>query len=372
VHVKNERATLDSLRWEMLKGTVVASGFYETTTPGRPTFDLGLRLGSLDIPSAFASVTTVQMLAPIAKWAQGALSGTMTFRGALDRHMMPLFDAVSGQGDVSSEHVALQGVPALAKLADALSLPSFRSPTLDALRATFSFANGRVAIKPFTVKLAGVDVGVAGSHGIDQSLKYDLSLGVPRAMLGGSAGAAITKLVSQAGKAGLDISSAEVVQLKAQVTGTVTNPTVGVNFAGMAQSAREAVQTAVSQQVANQTAAVKQQADSVAEAARVRATAEAQRIVAEADSQATAIRANARALAATVRREGNERADSLLAKTTNPAAKIAAKVAVDRLRREADSQAERGIREADARADSLVARAKRQADALKFNGVRLH
>jgi hypothetical protein len=364
LHVKDERVTLDELRWGMLKGTVIANGFYETTKPARPTFDLGLKLATLDIPSAFASLTTVQMLAPIARWAQGALSGTMTFRGALNQQMIPLFDAVSGQGDVESQNVALQGVPALAKLADALSIPSFRSPTLDALRASFAFANGRVAIKPFTVKMAGVDVGVSGSHGLDQSLKYDLSLGIPRALLGGSAGAAITKLVSQAGKAGLDISNAEAVQLKAQITGTITNPTVTVNFAGMAASAREAVETAVAQQVATQTAAVKAQADSAADEARRKATAEAERLIAEAEQQAATIRADARTLAATVRREGNERADSLLVRATSPAAKLAAKVVVDRVRREADQQAERGIREADARADSLVARAKRQADAL--------
>ena len=41
-----------------------------TTTPGKPTFDVGLKLQKLDIPSAFEAFTTIKLLAPVAKYAR--------------------------------------------------------------------------------------------------------------------------------------------------------------------------------------------------------------------------------------------------------------------------------------------------------------
>jgi vacuolar-type H+-ATPase subunit H len=211
------------------------------------------------------------------------------------------------------------------------------------------------------VAMNGIDMTVAGSNGVDQSLTYDLSLAVPRTLLGGAAGSAVAKLASQAGKAGADLTGGATVQLGAQVTGTVTNPTVRPSFGGMAGSVQDAAKNVAQQEVATRTAAVKQKADSAADEARRRARVEADRIVGEAERQADTIRAKARTLAATTRREGNTRADSLQARATNPMARIAAQAAADRIKREADQQAERIVREADTRADGIVAQAKRQA-----------
>ena len=364
LRIKDERVTLDELRMETLRGTVVANGFYETATPGKPAFDVVLRLAAVDIPTAFTTLVTVQKLAPIARWAQGTMSGSVGLKGTLGQDMTPVFSALTGKGDIQTERLVVEGAPILEKLATTLSLQQLRNPALDALRATFEIIDGRLHVQPFVMRFAGMDMRVAGSNGIDQSLSYDVGLAVPRAILGSAANEAVARLAAQAGRAGVDLSAGEVVQLGAKVTGTVTDPAIKANFVGMAGSAREAVQDLARQQVETRTEAVRQTVDSAAEAARARARAEADRIVAEAERQAATIRAEARDLAETVRREGKERADSLLARASSPAAKMAAQVATDRLRREADDRAARLVREADARADDLVARAKQQADAL--------
>lgn len=364
VRVSGQRVTIRDLRMELLRGSFAANGFYETAVAGRPTFDAAVRLDSMDIPSAFASLATVQKLAPVARWAQGSVSGMIRLAGPLDQAMVPVFSALAGSGVVETEQLVLRAMPALERLADALSLPQLRSPTLGGLRASYDLADGRIAVRPFTVNVAGMEMTVAGSHGIDQSLRYDLSLAVPRALLGHAASTAIAKLATRAGRAETDVTSAEVLRLAARVAGTVTQPTVSVDFAGTAASLRDAAQSAVRQEVEARTEAVKQKADSALGEVRRRMSAEAERIVTEAERQADTIRAQARAVAATLRQEASTRVDSLLARSTNPLTKRAAQVAADRIRREADQQAERIIREADIRADSLVAEAKRRAQAL--------
>jgi hypothetical protein len=360
LRVKDQRVTLSDLRMETLRGSVVANGFYETTVVARPTFDVDLGVTSVDIPSAFAALTTVQALAPIARWAQGSVTSTVKLKGPLGHDMAPVLTALTAQGGLQTERLVMQGAPVLEKLADALKLDVIRNPALGSVRAAFDVADGRVRLKPFVMKVAGIDMTVAGTHGIDQSLKYDLAMAVPRTLLGGSAGQLVAQLASQAGKAGLDPSSTDAVRLGALVMGTFIQPAVRASFAGVGGSAGEMAK----QVVATQVAGVKQKADSAADDARRRARVEGDRIVKEAEQKAATIREEARALAAKAKLEGNLRADSLQARATNPIARMAAQAATDRLRKEADQRADQIVREADARADGLVTQAKQKADAL--------
>ncbi len=352
LRVKDQRVTLDELQMETLRGSVVANGFYETTVPGRPTFDVDFRLAGIDIPSAFAALTTVQQLVPLARWAQGAVSGTVGMKGVLGTDMIPVFPSLTGKGAIETERLIVQGAPVFEKLANATKLDQLRKPSLGIVKASFDVADGRLRVKPFAVQASGVDMTVAGSNGIDQSIKYDLALALPRTALGAAGGRTAAKLAG------------DVIRMGAQVTGTVTNPVVTANFAGVTDALTQTAQNAVQQQIDTRTAAVKQRVDSAADEARRRARAESDRLIAEAEKQATMIRAEARTLAAATRREGNARADSLQARPTNPLAKIAAQTAADRLRRESEQRADQIVREADARADGLVAQAKRQAEAV--------
>jgi cell division septum initiation protein DivIVA len=204
----------------------------------------------------------------------------------------------------------------------------------------------------------------SGSSGIDQTLKYDLALSIPRELLGPAATSTITKLAAKAGSLGATLPAGQIVQLMAQVGGTVTDPSVSTNFTGMAASLRDATQNAAKQIAATavETAAAKK--DSVVGTVTQQARERADSLVAAATRQADTIRATARQLADRVRQDANTRIDSLVAKATNPIAKLAAQKAGDKLRSDADQQANKLVREADTRADSLVSQAKQKAAAL--------
>lgn len=363
IRVKDQRVTLDSLRMDALRGSLVATGFYETTVADRPTFDFGVRLASVDIPSAFAALATVQKLAPIARWAQGSMSGTVALSGPLGKDMVPVFSALSGKGAIETGRLLMQGAPVLDKVASAFSLEQVRKPTIGAMKVAFDVANGRLRVKPFVVQADGIALTIAGSNGIDQSIAYDLALAVPRTALGAAAASTVASLASRAG-AGSALSTGAAVQLRAQVTGTVTDPAVKADFGGMAASVTDAAQAAIRQAGTARVDSVKQKVDSAATAAVARARADADRILADAQRQADTIRAAARAVATSMRAQASARADSLVARASNPVARVAAQAAADRLRRAADEQAERAVHEADARADAIVALAKRRADSV--------
>jgi hypothetical protein len=347
LRVKDQRVTLEDFRMNTLGGEIGLTGFYETTHPAKPTFDMGLKMTKVDIPSAFQAFTTVQMLAPVAKYAIGNVTTDLHVNGALGKNMLPLFPGLSGGGNLQTSNLDLKDFPPLEKVVAVTKLQFLDNPGLNALRAAFQIKDGRLFVQPFDVKLAGTTMTVAGSNGMDQSLQYNLGLKVPRAMLGGAANQAMSGLMAQAGKVGVDLTAAPEIALGLQLGGTVTSPTVKADVSSAATSVKETAQKAVTQ-------AVNQKVDSAGP-----------RLVAEAEQKAAAIRQQGESLAAGVKRTGYQQADSLTAKASGPLAQLAAKPAADQLRKQADAKAAGIVSEANKRADDLVAEAKRKAGQAK-------
>jgi hypothetical protein len=307
-------------------------------------FDVGLKMIKVNIPAAFQAFTTVQMLAPVAKYASGQVTTDLHLNGGLGKNMMPIFSALTGRGTLQTSNVALHDFPAMEKLVDVTKLQILNNPTMEAIKTAFQIKEGRLVLQPFDVKLGGLTMNVAGSNGIDQSLEYTLGLKVPRSLLGGGANQAIAGLMSKAGQAGVNLSAAPEIPLGIQLGGTVTNPSIQAEVGNLASSVAQGAQQAVKQAVA-------EKVDSAA-----------MRALQAAQQQAAAIRQQAESLAAKVKLTGYQQADSLTAKAgNNPLLQVGAKAAADQLRQESDDKAKGIVDEATRRADSLIAAARRQA-----------
>jgi hypothetical protein len=341
LRVKDQRVTLEDFRLNTLGGEMAVTGYYETTDTTKPTFDVGLKMTRLDIQTAFKSLATVQMLAPVAKYAVGQVSTDLKLTGALGKNMLPLFPGLTGGGALQTSQLELHDFPMMEKIVDVTKLQFLDNPTLQALKAAFQIKAGRLFVQPFDVKIGGTTMTVAGSNGLDQSLQYNLGLKVPRSMLGSAANGALSSLVSKAGGAGVNLSAAEQINLGIKVGGTVTNPTITPDAGSLASSVKSGAEQAVKQ-------AAQQKVDSAAA-----------RAVAEAEAKAAQIRAEGQKAADAVKAAGYRQADSLLAKADNPFLKAAAKPAADQLRKQADGKAASIVAESNKRADDLVAEAKK-------------
>ena len=340
LRIANQRVTLQDFTMKTMGGQFAVTGYYETTHPDKPTFDVALQMTNVDIASAYRSLATVQALAPVAQYATGTVTTALQLEGALGQNMMPLFPGLTGNGTLQTTHLALSGFPPLQKIVDVTKLQFLNNPTLAPVKAAFRIENGRLTVQPFSATVGGVAMKISGSNGLDRSLQYALDLTVPRALLGSGANQALAGLQSKAAGAGFDIATAPQIPLGIQIGGTVTSPTVKVDVGSLASSVAKGAEQAVKTKV--DTAAA--------------------RLVQEAEVKATALKRSADSLAARVKAEGYRQADSLTARAgTNPLAQMAAKAAADKLRQQADDKAARIVREANQRADSLVAAARARA-----------
>ena len=354
LRVKDQRITLENFTFNTLGGGFAINGFYETTDVSKPTFDVGVKIQKLDIPQAFEAFTTVKMLAPVAEYAKGTFSTDLKLSGPLGKDMMPVYTQLTGQGSLQTSILRLQDFPPLDKVASLTKLSLLQDPGLKAVSSKFAVRDGRLHVQPFDVGIGQTSMRVSGSNGIDKSLDYDLSLKVPRSLLGAEANQAISGLMSKAAGAGVDLGAAQEIALGIKLGGKVNDPSVSTNVGSVAGSTAQAAGQAVQE-------AAEQQVNKAVDSAKQRASAEAAKLVAEAEKQAASIRAEGNALAEKVKKEGYLQADSLVAKSKGPLEQAAAKLAADRLRKETDSKAAGIVKEADTRANSLVAEAKKKA-----------
>lgn len=369
LRVKDRRLTLEDFVVQTLGGGIAVRGYYETVDPARPTFDARLRLAEVDIPSAFETLNTVQLLAPVARWAEGRFSADLAVRGALGENMMPLFEVLDGRGELATSQIAFHEFPLLDRLAETLKIKELADPTLEAVRSTFEIREGRLHLRPFDVRLGDITMRVDGSNGIDRSIDYSLRLDIPRALLGTEANQAITAALSRVQQAGLDLQAGDVIELGVRLTGTLTEPSISIDAARTVTAARDAVERAVREEVETRVDEARQRIEARADTARARLAAEADAIVREAEERAARIREEAARLAERTRAEANARADTLVARATNPVTRAGARLAADRIRQEGEEAAARIIREADERAEQIVAEARRRAELLRGGAV---
>ena len=76
-------------------------------------------------PNGAGKTTTVKMLAPVAKYARGKFSTDLRVNGGLGQDMMPLFQQLTGKGNIQTSQVAIKDFPALEKLAAATASRSW-------------------------------------------------------------------------------------------------------------------------------------------------------------------------------------------------------------------------------------------------------
>ena len=236
--LKNETVLLKDVKMEALDGTIALNGSYSTRdSKKKPAISLGYDLKNLDVQKTFYAFNTVQKLMPIGQFISGNLTSNLTMTGRLGEEMMPDLATLSGEGALFLIDGFLSKFKPLEKMASALNIESLQAISLKDIRTHFEFANGKVLIKkPFTVKIKDIEMEIGGMHGLDQSIDYVVNLKVPREKLGSKANQLVDNLATQASNKGLPVKLGETINLRVNLGGTITNPTVKTDLSNVAGS----------------------------------------------------------------------------------------------------------------------------------------
>ncbi len=194
VTVKNGVVKLNGLKMELLDGSMLMSGQYNTANMSRPFVDFNIEGKNLDLNMAANSFSVVDSLLPLAKNTVGKVSPKFDYSSVLSKDATPIMSTVNGGGWLRSKSVEVSGSKIQNTLATTLKNDSYRKMRAEDLNINFIIDKGNVIVKPFKTKVGGKMVEVQGTQGLDQSVDYKITMPVSRkevSKMAGSLGFAI-------------------------------------------------------------------------------------------------------------------------------------------------------------------------------------
>jgi hypothetical protein len=219
--IKDEAVTLSNLKMDIFGGNIGLTGTV-STKGNTPKFNMDLGLNAVNIAESFTQLDMLKSIAPIAGAISGKLNSTIKLSGNLTNDMTPDLKTLSGDllGQLLSATVNENGSTLLTALSSNVKFLDPSKLNLNDIKASLSFKDGKVALKPMNVKYQDINMVVGGTHGFDQSMNYDVKFDVPAKYLGTE----VTSLLAKLSPA--DQQKLQNVPIVANLGGNFSKPTV--------------------------------------------------------------------------------------------------------------------------------------------------
>ena len=250
--VKDRKVDMQNLSLNAMGGSVVVNGSYATPEAKNPRLNAGFALNNVGFAQAYKELDMVQKLAPIFSNLKGDFSGSIKVDTELNDEMSPVVQTLNGSGSLSTKDLNLNGVQFINLVADIVKKPSLKDTRVKNLDLEFTIKDGRVATKPFDIKMGDYVMNLSGTTGLDQTIDYKGKITLPA-----SAGA-----VAKLGTVDMTIG------------GTFSSPKVGIDMESLAkQAAQQAASGLIDKLVGGSSKS--EQADSTAAPSKAEKTKDA-------------------------------------------------------------------------------------------------
>lgn len=213
--------SLERLRLGIFGGKATASGSYSTAAdPAHPALKLNADISGASFQKTFEELEMVQKLVPIFAKTGGDYSLALDLRTSLDAEMSPDLHSLNATGEIKSANIHIQNIEAFDALAKALGNDDLRKIEAKDVAIRFAIKDGRITTQPFDLKMGGVNINLAGSTGLDQTIDYKAKVAIP----GGKA----------------------LQSVGVNIGGTFSSPKITL---GVKEAAEEAVKNVVNEQI---------------------------------------------------------------------------------------------------------------------------
>lgn len=355
--VKDQKVMMNNLKMNLLDGYFGLEGEYNTQNMDAPSATMGLDIRDVEIESALNSFSMLEKMAPILKHCKGKVSINFDYTSLLDSTMSPDLNTMDGYGKIHSKSVQVVDSKTLDKLGDLLKMGDKFNNEFKDVNISFKINDGRINVEPFDLDVEDIKMTVGGSHGVDQTMDYNLALDVPRKYFGSAANDALEGLLAEAAKEGVKLDVSQNIKVKAKVIGTTTDPKITLNYKDDTGDAEESLKDELKNKAKEE----------IENKGKEELEAEAKKIVDDAEKEAAKIKREAQEQADKLLEDGNKEADALVKKASKEGylAKVAAEATAKKLKAEAKKKADDLVKTADKKADKIVTDARIKADNIK-------
>jgi hypothetical protein len=333
VRVANQKAALENLSADMLGGSFAVNGSYDSRDLSKPGFDFGLKINRFRFQEVFQKVVTVQKVAPVFKHIEGIFNTNLAVKGTLKPDLTPDVGSLYADGLLETLDAVVTGLKPLNDIATKTGLGEFNALKLKNTVNFFTLKDGKLEIKPFTVKIGDMSFNIGGQQGLDSEMDYDIHVNAPRAMLtknpvGSAADQLFGVFRKEAAAKGVNIDQAETIKFDVNLKGTLANPKLTFKFleTGTVKDLRQQAEEKIKEEAEKKRAELEAKAKEEAQKQEERAKAEAEKIKKQAEERARQeadkakkeAERKAKEAADKAKKEAEEKAKDILKNVPNP------------------------------------------------------
>jgi uncharacterized protein involved in outer membrane biogenesis len=244
--VKDGVANLSGLKFNMLGGSFVVNGSYNTRDIAHPKYDMKLKIDNVSIKDAASASSLVKTYAPIAGMVNGKFSTDFALNGELTQAMMPNMATVTGGGLLKIAQASLKDSKLLSGITAVTKLSDTDEVTMKDVLMSATLSDGKLSVKPFDVNFGNYKTTVAGSTALDGGIDYTLKMDVPAGKLGAEFNSILSKYT------GGQNDPNKPIPLTIGLGGTVTDPKPKLVMDEQKAQVKEAATQAVKEEATKQ------------------------------------------------------------------------------------------------------------------------
>jgi hypothetical protein len=184
VKVKDQRLDLTNLSMEMLQGKLAVNGSYTSNKENRPAFDFKIDMQSIDIPTAYQSLSTFRHYLPIAAKSQGKFSTQLGLSGVMNEKMNIVPTSLNGNGLFNGQNLMIVDSPLFDQIRGIIKKEKLKNVKIDDFTAKFQFENGQLTMNPFKTTVADQQATIYGTLSASRQINLNLDFLVNREDLG--------------------------------------------------------------------------------------------------------------------------------------------------------------------------------------------
>jgi hypothetical protein len=233
VLIKDQAVKLSNVNGNAMDGKIKINGSYSTKeNKVKPVIAMSYDVQEVDIQKTFYAFNTSQKLMPIGKYLSGKLTSVLSANGKLGDQMDIDMTTISGNGNLFLIEGFLSKFAPLDKIASVLNVKELQSISMKDVKTFFEFSNGKLLVKPFTVKVKNIEMEIGGLQGIglDEGINYAINMKLPRSLMGTQGNQFVDNLLKSVNDKGIPLKLGETVNLKMAMGGTIKNPTLKVDL----------------------------------------------------------------------------------------------------------------------------------------------
>lgn len=233
LQIEDEAVKLNNVSGNAMDGTIKINGSYSTKeSKTKPAIAMSYDVAQVDIQKTFYAFNTAQKLMPIGKFLAGKLTSVLSANGKLGDNMSIDMSTISGNGNLFLIEGFLSKFAPLDKIASVLNVKELQSISMKDVKTFFEFSNGKLLVKPFTVKIKNIEMEIGGLQGIgfDEGINYAINMKLPRSLMGTQGNQFVDNLARSVNARGIPLKLGETVNLKMAMGGTLKNPSLKVDL----------------------------------------------------------------------------------------------------------------------------------------------